>query len=121
VGQAQAALRVGKDPHHRGAELNFLVQALEQVGALEMLVMLAWESIKAQRFFEVPFDLGGAPRIFARPPRQPSRQVAARFDPVAAGVEPAQLLQAIVIDFARDLVQGVAQKVDIAALPDGFG
>ena len=39
--QAQAALRVGKDPHHLGAAFNFLVLALEHVGALEMLVMLA--------------------------------------------------------------------------------
>src|SRR5580704_3919095 len=86
-----------------------------------MLVMLAWESIKAQCFFEMLFDPSGEPRIFARPARQPGRQLAAGFGQIAAGVEPAQLVQAVVVDLARDGVQGVTPEIDIAALPDGFG
>src|SRR5580700_7336697 len=84
-----------------------------------MLMVLAWKSIKAKRFFEVFFNPGGEPRVFARPPRQPGRQLAAGFGQIAAGVEPAQLVQAVVVDLARDGVQRVTQEMDIAALPDG--
>jgi hypothetical protein len=38
---------------------------------------------------------------------------------IAAVVNPAQLLQAIVVHFARLVVEGVAQKMHIAALPYG--
>src|ERR1700726_2610895 len=86
-----------------------------------MLMVLAWKSIKAQRFFEVLLDPSGEPRVFACPPRQPGRQIAPCFGQIAAGVEPAQLLQAVVIDLARYVVQGVAKEMDIAALPDGYG
>jgi hypothetical protein len=36
-------------------------------------------------------------------------------------IEPAQLLQAVVVDLAQCLGQRVAEEMDIAALPDGFG
>src|ERR1700730_10749807 len=85
-----------------------------------MLVMLAWESIETKCFFKVFFNPDGEPWIFACPPRQPGRQIAACFGQIAAGVEPAQLLQAVVVDLARYVVQGVAEEMDIAALPDGF-
>jgi hypothetical protein len=64
--QAQAALRVGKDPHHRGAALNLFVEALEQVGALEMLMVLAWAAVEAQRFFQVFLDPGSEPWASAK-------------------------------------------------------
>src|SRR6202171_6672464 len=85
-----------------------------------MFVMLAGESIEAESFFELLFDPGGQPAILPRPPRQPSRQIAACPGQIAAGVKPAQLLQAIVIDLARYIVQGVAEEMDVATLPDGF-
>jgi hypothetical protein len=86
-----------------------------------MLMVLAWEAVEAQRFFEVLFHPGSEPRVFARPPRQPGRQIAECFSQqIAAGIEPAQLLQAIVVDLARYVVQGVTQEMDVAALPDGF-
>src|ERR1700691_1082005 len=85
-----------------------------------MLVMLAWESIETKRFFKVLLDPGGKPRVFVCPPRQPGRQIAACFGQIAAGVKPAQLLQAVVVDLARYVVQGVTEEMDITALPDGF-
>src|SRR5580693_8404889 len=36
-------------------------------------------------------------------------------------VEPAQLLQAVVVGLARQVVEGVAQEVDIASLKGGLG
>ncbi len=83
-------------------------------------MVLAWEAIEAQRFFQVLLNPGGEPGIFACPPRQPGGQIVKCFRQIAAGVEPAQFLQAIVIDFAWYIVQGVAQKMDIATLPDGL-
>ena len=84
-------------------------------------MVLAWKAVEAQRLFKILFNPGGEPGIFARPSRQPGGQIVERFSQIAAGIEPAQLLQAIVIDFARYIVQGVAQEMDIAAPPDGFG
>src|ERR1700675_2261348 len=118
--QAQTALRVGKDPHHLSPAFNFFVQALEHVGALEMLMVLAWEAVEAKRFFEVLFNPGSEPRVFTRPSRQPGRQIAACFSQIAAGVEPAPLLPAVVVALTRYVVQSVAEEMDIAALPDGF-
>src|ERR1700756_1032813 len=34
------------------------------------------------------------------------------------GSEPAQLLQAVVVDLAWDIVEGVPEEVDVTALPD---
>src|SRR5271163_3840753 len=86
-----------------------------------MLMVLAWEAIEAQRLFKILFNPGGEPWIFARPSRQPGGQIVERFGQIAAGIEPAQLLQTIVINFARRVVQGITQEMDITTLPDGLG
>ena len=39
----------------------------------------------------------------------------------AAVVKPAQLLQAVVVGLARQVIEGVAQEVDVAALEGGLG
>ena len=39
----------------------------------------------------------------------------------AAVVKPAQLLQAVVVGLARQVIEGVAQEVDVAALERGVG
>lgn len=52
---------------------------------------------------------------------EPTAQVQAGLGRVAALVKPAQCGEAIVVGFARKIVEGVAQKVDAAALPCGFG
>jgi hypothetical protein len=41
-------------------------------------------------------------------------------NPFAAGVKPAQLWQAVVVDLAQYVVQGVTEEMDITALPGGF-
>ena len=55
------------------------------------------------------------------PQVEPAAQVLAGFGGVAAVVKPAQFGEAIVVGFARQMVEGVAQKVDVTALPGGFG
>ena len=45
----------------------------------------------------------------------------AGFGAVAPVVEPAQLGQAVIAGFAREVIQGVAQEVDVAALPARLG
>ena len=39
----------------------------------------------------------------------------------AAVVKPAQLLHAVVVGLARQVIEGVAQEVDVAALEGGVG
>ena len=44
-------------------------------------------------------------------------EVAPHLGDIAPVVDPAQLLQAIVVDLARQVVERVAQEVHVAALP----
>jgi hypothetical protein len=60
------------------------------------------------------------PSIFALPLREPLGDVTADLAEIAPIVNPAQLLQTIVIDFARHIIELVAQKIDVTALPGGF-
>ena len=47
--QPPAGLRVGEDPDDAGAPLDLLVQPLEQVRALQVLVVLARQPLERQR------------------------------------------------------------------------
>ena len=53
--------------------------------------------------------------VAALPALQPSGQVPARLGLVAAMVQPAQLLQAVVVPLARHVIQRVAQEMHVAA------
>ena len=46
--QAQAALLVGEDADDLGAAFEFLVEAFEEVGALEVFVMSLWETVEGE-------------------------------------------------------------------------
>jgi len=46
--QAQTTGRVREDAHDPGAPLDLLVQTLEQVGALQVLLVLAWQPVKVR-------------------------------------------------------------------------
>ena len=76
---------------------------------------------------EGPGLLGCGPRpslsasVGGLPPGQPGRQIGTRLVEVAAVVEPSQFPQAVVVGLARDVVEGVAREVDMAALPGGLG
>ncbi len=119
--QAETAGRVGKDPDDPGAPLDLLVEPLEHVRALEMLVVLARQAIEVQRLPDVRFDPVGELRIALLPPREPRLEVLLGFLEIPPVVEPPQLLPTVVVRLARQVVQGIAEEVDVAALPHGFG
>ena len=95
--EPQVGRLVGDDPHHVLAPPD-LLEALQRVGRLHVLVVRDRQSV------------GVAPLPFLQPHRD-----------VGLGllefVEPAQLLQAVIVAFPRQVVDGIPQEVHIAALP----
>ena len=85
---------------------QLLVEPLEHVGALQALVMLAWQAVEGLRAADVLFHPVGELRILALPTREPSGEIVLRLGQVAPRIEPAQLLQAIVVSFARQVGPG---------------
>ena len=57
--QPEAALGIGEDPHHMGAALDLLVQALQHIGRFEMLMVLPRQPAKGQRLVDILFDPAG--------------------------------------------------------------
>lgn len=119
--EAQAALVVWEDADDVGAAFDFLVEAFEEVGAFDVFVVFARLAVEGPGLLDVFFDPGAELGVFWRPVVEPAAEVLACFCGVAAVVEPAQFGEAIVVGFAREMVEGVAQKVDVAALPCGLG
>lgn len=74
--------------------------------------MLPWQPIEAERFFKVFFDLGAELGVAFAPFQQPGRKILARFLRVPPIVDPAQLLQAVVVGLARQIIERVAQEVN---------
>ena len=99
-----------------GSALDLLVEAFEHVGALEMLMVLAGQPVEGERLLDGLFDPSDELRVAGRPFGDPGGKIAAGLLDVAPVVEPAQLLQAVVVGLARQMVEGVAQEVDVAAL-----
>src|SRR5882762_5908962 len=81
-----------------------------------MLMVLTRQAVKRQRLVDVLFDPAGELRILRRPLGEPSGQIAARLGEIAAIVKPTQLLQAIIVDPARHVIEGVPQEMHVAAL-----
>ena len=92
--QPPARLRIGEDAHDVRSSLEFLVEALEQVGRTHVFVVTSRQSIKRQRFFDVLFHPVTQLSILARPLRQPRGEVLPRLLRITPFVEPAQLGQA---------------------------
>jgi len=63
---------------------------------------------------------GVGPGIFGLPVFAPCGEVLAGFGAVAPVAEPALLGQAVISGLAREVLQSVAQEVDVAALPGGL-
>ena len=97
------------------------LEPLEQVGRLQVLVVLAREPVDVQRLADLRLDPVGQPRIALRPALEPRLQVLLGLLQVAAVVEPAQLLTAIIIGLAGQVVERVPKKMHVAALPDRLG
>jgi len=83
--------------------------------------MLPRQPIKAERFFNIFFHPDTELGIPFAPLQQPGRQILAGFLRVPPIINPAQLLQAIIVSFARQVVERIAQEVNVAALPDCLG
>src|SRR3954451_390337 len=75
-----------------------------------MLMMLAWQPIESQRLVDILFDPAGQLWVFAGPFGEPGGEIATRFSKVTAIIEPAQLLQTVIVDAARHVVERVSQK-----------
>ena len=59
----------------------------------------------------------GQLRVFGLPAGQPGGQISACLVDVALVVQPAQLLQAVIVRSARDVAECVAQEMHVAPLP----
>jgi hypothetical protein len=104
-----------------GSALDLLVEAFEHVGALEMPMMLARKPLESERFLDGFLDPADELGVAGSPFGDPCREVLAGLLDRAAVVEPAQFLQPIVIGLAGQMVEGVAEEVDITTLEGGLG
>ena len=102
-----------------GAAPDFLVEALQHVGRFEMLMVLERQAIEGQRLFDILLDPGDELWVAGAPFGDPGGEVAAGLVDRAPVVEPAQLLQAVVIGLAWQVVEGVAEEVDVTTLEGG--
>ena len=118
--ESKAACVVWEDADDLGAALEFLAEALDEVGALEVLVMALGQAVKSKSFLDLLFDPNGELGILGLPVLDPGSQVLSGLDAIAPIVEPAQFGQAIVVGFARKMIQSVAKEVDVTALPAGL-
>ena len=100
---------------------DLLVEPFKHVRTLEMLVVLAGQAVEVERLPDVGFDPVGELRIALLPAREPRLEVLLGFFEVAPVVEPPQLLAAIVVGLAGQIVQRIAEKVHVAALPHRLG
>ena len=86
-----------------------------------MLVVLAGQAVKVQRLANRRFHPVGELGIPRLPAREPRLEVLLGLFEIPPVVEPAQLLPAIVVGFAGEIVQCVPQKVHVAPLPHRLG
>lgn len=112
---------VGEDAHQQGAPFDLLVEPLEQVGRLEVFVMGPRQPVEGERLLDVGLDPVAELAVHLLPAGQPLGQMAAGFGDFVQIVEPAQFQQTVVGVFARQVVERVAQKVDVATLPVRLG
>src|SRR5580693_2952940 len=86
-----------------------------------MLMVLARQTIEGQRLLNGLFDPGDQLLVAGAPFGDPGGKIAAGLLGRAPVVQPAQLLQTIIVGLARQMVEGVAQKVDVASLEGCLG
>ena len=99
-----------------GSAFDFLVEAFKHVRAFEMLMMLARQAVEGEGFFDCFLDPVDELLIPVFPFGDPCGQVSAGLLDVSPVIEPAQLLQAVVVGLARKMVQGVSEEVHVASL-----
>ena len=108
--QTEATGGIGKDPHDPRAPFDFLVESLQHVGRLQVLVMLARQTVEVERLADIGLDPISELWIAGRPAREPRLQVLLGFFQVAPVVEPAQFLPTIVVRLAGQVVERIAKK-----------
>jgi len=84
-------------------------------------MMLTGEPTEGEGLLDRLLDPSDELGIANSPFGDPSGEVLAGLLDRTAVVEPAQLRQAVVIGLAGQVIKGVAEEVDVAALEGGFG
>src|SRR5580704_3785157 len=133
--EPQATFAIGEDAHDLGAAPDLLVQPFQHIGRFEVLMVLPRQPIKepapAQAgvsvssmfsstqpvsFEYLPDHLVSQAAKSRRASMRSRRSPGSGFAGPRTGSQPAQLLQTVVVDPARDVVERVAQKMHVAAL-----
>ena len=83
-------------------------------------MVLAWQAVEGEGVFDRVLDPIDELLITVAPFGDPGGEVAADLLDVSPVVEPAQLLQAVVVGLAREMVEGVAEEVHVASLDGGL-
>ena len=84
-------------------------------------MVLAGQTVEGQGLLDGFLDPVDELVISVAPFGDPCGEIAAGLLDVSPVVEPAQFLQAVVVGLARQMVEGVAQEVHVAALDGRFG
>ncbi len=79
------------------------------------------ETVKGQRLTDRILDPVRELGVFRRPLRQPRRQIALGLREIPPVVQPAQLLETVIISLAGEVIQRMAEEVDRAPLSGGIG
>ena len=82
--------------------------------------MLARQAVEVQRLADVRLDPVGELGIARRPAREPRLEILLGFLEIAPVIEPAQLLAAVVVGLPREIVERIAEEVDVAPALQGF-
>ena len=86
-----------------------------------MLMVLAGQTVESEGFFDRLLDPVDELPVAIAPSDDPGGKVATSFLDISPVVKPAELLQAVVVGFAREMVQSVAEEVHIAPLDGRLG
>ena len=116
--EPQATGRIREDPHHPGSPLDRFIKAIQHIGGLQVLMVLERPPVEAEGFANALFHPLAELRVFGPSALQPWPQVFLRFGQIPSVPEPARFLPAVIHGFPGQMIQGVSQKVHLAALPD---
>lgn len=97
--------------HDVGAVPDLLIASRQHVGACPVPVMLARQTKEGPYPFDVLLDPGAQSRIARRPFGKPCGEI-------AAIVESAELLQAVVAMLPRQMVEGIPEEMRIGAVDE---
>ena len=86
-----------------------------------MLVAADRQTVEGTGLRDVLLDPVAELRVGLLPTGNPSGEILLGLGQVASVIEPPEFLQAVVACFPRHVVQSVAQEMQVATLPGGFG